>query len=252
MTEVFFLNVLDPNLTDGFDFPVDSWVVRWNKIKDMITSNHNDIGGLVEVPILYRQEITNDLKYLGYLTFFCEKLNSTHGCLLFWKNNKALKTWMVHLQVPLYPTASQVALFVQLSGGSVIAVTHLKSTKTSEGEKIRVQQIEMIINELKDIESVVLMGDLNSSPIEHNGYAPLVYPIVTSSGYVDAHPQLGFSTWKSRKGIISKMREDYILVKGLKINSSSVVNTKSLLPNEDIPSDHLPIKALIADRLWYK
>lgn len=71
----------------------------------------------------------------------------------------------------------------------VIATTHLKAAKTEEGEKVRLKEMEQLMERIEQIRrhllisrgicaAVLIAGDLNASPECVGSVSPLVYPSI--------------------------------------------------------------------------
>lgn len=157
-----------------------------------------------------------------------------------------------------------VPLKVKAIGQEVLfVVTHLKSTKSQQGEELRERQINLLLKELVRNEGglpVVLTCDLNANPVvNQKGYDPLCYQSLTDPdnlGYQSAYrTALGaepeYTTFKKRESGVNKHTLDYIFLRGgqwkvtqyLKI--PEVVadeNTQyGLVPDWHYPSDHYSI-----------
>lgn len=177
-------------------------------------------------------------------------------------------------------TALAVALEMRVDDGSdstewseweevLFVVTHLKSTKSAEGEQVRRRQIRALLGD-QDGDTplianperlpVVLCCDLNANPVPNQkGYDPLCYEEVTNQmGYRSAYrlamgtePEM--TTFKRREHGVDRHCIDYIFVdddrwnitKFLEIPSSD----KGLIPNWNYPSDHFSI---LVEMTWNK
>jgi len=142
-------------------------------------------------------------------------------------------------------------------------VTHLKSTKSQEGEELRRDQITILLNDLLKNERnlpVLLLCDLNANPVENKkGYAPLCYNAITDEkglAYKSAHvlangQEPSYTTYKLRQHGTDKHVLDYIFIKDgqwnvtqlLSIPTPSDKDQSSLIPNWHYPSDHFSIFA---------
>ena len=142
-------------------------------------------------------------------------------------------------------------------------VTHLKSTKSQEGEELRERQINLLLKELIKNDKnlpVILCCDLNANPVQNKkGYDPLCYNSIIDKdnlGYQSvyklangAEPE--YTTYKLREHGTDKHVLDYIFLKDgkwniyeiLDIPAASDENTESLIPNWHYPSDHFSIMA---------
>ena len=159
------------------------------------------------------------------------------------------------LAVPLkIKNIDQDALFI---------VTHLKSTKSQEGEELRERQINLLLKELVKNEKnlpVILCCDLNANPVQNKkGYDPLCYNSIVNKdnlGYESVYKLANgsepeYTTYKLREHGTDKHVLDYIFLKDgkwniyeiLDIPSASNENKDSLIPNWHYPSDHFSIMA---------
>eukprot|EP01083_Nonionella_stella_P223784 797171_1 len=142
-------------------------------------------------------------------------------------------------------------------------VTHLKSTKTKEGEEWRERQINLLLTELvqnDDNVPVIVCCDLNSNPIKsQKGYDALCYNAICDGlGYESVY-KLGngvepeYTTLKMRESGMDKHVLDYIFIQHdnhWKVNGvldvvksldSEDDNAQSFIPNWCYPSDHFSV-----------
>merc|ERR1711879_48197 len=141
---------------------------------------------------------------------------------------------------------------------------HLKSTKASKGEKMRLQQAQEVRELLKNKfpgRKIILCGDLNGECPERKtvDYEPKAYPWLVAkeggnlkSAYKES---LGkeplFTSWKLRKGKTDKefkytidfvfTSPEVMALSALKMPSEDNFTPGILLPNEKCGSDHLPL-----------
>jgi len=191
----------------------------------------------------------------GVLLLYKEKKFSLCGDVQRINPDNDQKIW--GLAVPLKVSAiGQEVLFV---------VTHLKSTKSQEGEELRERQINLLLGELVKNDKklpVIVCTDLNANPVVNKkGYEPLCYRSLTNPeglAYVSIYKQaLGdepeYTTFKKRETGVNKHTLDYILMKGGKWNVTQYLkipqviadeNTQQgLVPDWNYPSDHYSIMA---------
>ena len=177
------------------------------------------------------------------------------------------KEKVVGLAIPL--------IFKQNDKELMVVTTHLKSTKTDEGEQIRERQIKLLMKELIKNDNnlpMILCCDLNGNPIQNkNGYDPLCYnAIVDENGGIgyksiyrlvnddDKEPE--YTTWKYRKHGTDKHTIDYIFVNDdkkfnivsileiPKVNEDELEEIKALIPSWEYPSDHFSLMTQLTFR----
>ena len=140
----------------------------------------------------------------------------------------------------------------------LFAVTHLKSTKTEQGEQLRERQINLLLKDLiknDDGLPMVLCCDLNANPIKNkHGYGPRTYISMTtgsntlnlSSAYNKGNGgEPEFTTYKKRKNGEDKHTIDYIFLKGdgWRVSKLLSIPSDGMIPNWNYPSDHFSIMA---------
>lgn len=128
-----------------------------------------------------------------------------------------------------------------------LATTHLKAKKPNHA--IRTIQIQQLINHLKSEPNVILLGDFNADPQE-DGISALKNSYYSKSIMEDQH----FTSFKLRE-TEEKRQIDYIWLRSdnneakfdsaLQSYDMSVFDVNRALPNEWMPSDHLPIFATV-------
>jgi len=138
----------------------------------------------------------------------------------------------------------------------VIMATHLKSDKTEEGEKIRMEQVQCLFQELIDVRDIpiILCCDLNANPEKNkNGYDPLCYEELKKVGFESVYVkgrkmEPVYTTFKKREHGVDKHTIDYIFVKNIPCQVTHLLhiphiedNSSSLIPNWYYPSDHFAI-----------
>ena len=147
----------------------------------------------------------------------------------------------------------------------LFVVTHLKSTKSQEGEELRERQINLLLNELVKNDKnlpVILCCDLNANPVQNKkGYDPLCYNSITNKdnlGYESVYKLANgsepeYTTWKLREHGTDKHVLDYIFLKNGKWNIDSLLSIpeasgdlEALIPNWHYPSDHFSIMAQLS------
>jgi len=143
----------------------------------------------------------------------------------------------------------------------LFVVTHLKSTKSAEGERVRRQQIRALLGDQDggpplisnpDRLPVVLCCDLNANPVPNQkGYDPLCYEAITNQmGYrstyrvaMGTEPEM--TTFKRREHGVDRHCIDYIFVDDERWSVSHFLqipdSENGLIPNWNYPSDHFSI-----------
>ena len=230
------------------------------------------------------------LRQLGYCSHYTAKPNSPckivsphsgleDGCALFWRSDTVAMKQIESLNYNAYtpegkPTGSksnQVAILatLQVKGATpiVAAVTHLSAAKTAEGEHVRAQQMQELLQNLARYKLPCIVGlDMNAEP-GGNKYAAEAYPLAISkkinlgeheaplrSAYAEVMgTEPSWTTWKKRSGN-GKTGEvshtiDYVLI------SEQIECTRVLMPPADVdvvperlpgwsyPSDHVALLA---------
>lgn len=146
------------------------------------------------------------------------------GCALFWKTNtfdlvdKARKSFSTGTQVHLLATLKHKA-----SGKIIlVAVTHLKASKSEENAKIRgLQSAELwdILREkaasIADKEAcdvpIIVLGDFNAEPDEAAVETFVASTDESIASFASAYPvDLPYSTWKTRGPKVVRRVIDYI------------------------------------------
>lgn len=270
-----------------------AWSARSALLLEEVTRYAPDIIALQECDH-YDDFFLPELRKLGYEGLFVPKPASlcrqvserSDGCALFFRTRlfKLVASSSFSYASPSNPPSkalNQVALLAVLQPVApyalspiIVATTHLKASKTLEGERIRCSEISQLLDALEQCASslsapaaVILAADLNASP-QHQaarlGYDALVLPCVQSSAlrlrsaYNDDLPspaQEVWTTWKIRRrgNKDQEVRHciDYILysrdllraVQVLGLPSDDAVGPRRL-PSAIYPSDHL---SLVAD-----
>lgn len=279
-----FTSVPHPEIT--LDFNLRKW-----RIIEVLLENLTDVIAMEEVDQFHGffQPI---LDIVGYDGLFVPKPCSpcipvgwySDGCALFWKRG-VLE--LVRQESGSYKHCNQVykiATMKHFETGCimVLAVTHLKSGKGIEIEKIRRAQVKELRSHIDRVASVaskesggvemknipvVIMGDFNSDPTEDQS---CIWEISSSSTpdknvvdgsdehscFASAYPinpeeMSYFTTWKIRGDKTQKRVIDYIFynnAEGIKCSQIlSIPNQdemeESRLPGLKYPSDHLAIGA---------
>jgi endonuclease/exonuclease/phosphatase family metal-dependent hydrolase len=195
------------------------------------------------------------------------------GCALFWKKETFELVSERRLEYRI--GISQVLLLATLrhraSGKCILAaVTHLKAQQSEQNEKLRLVQVEELLEHvngaLERLEqaegkvTVLIMGDLNADPpSEIKSGESSVQRVLSATSKRDLKfqstygidpPQEGFYTsWKTRGGTTAKRIIDYIFYSGgvkcthtLSIPKEGEIE-KAKLPGLRHPSDHMMIAA---------
>ncbi|RHZ06718.1 hypothetical protein DYB31_013716, partial [Aphanomyces astaci] len=216
----------------------------------------------------------DQLDRLGYSGHFAAKRESPclecsdlpDGCAIFVNRLKHLH--IKHMCAPRYEhddgsgavlPSNQLALVAHVLQNEqslvVVACTHLKSTKSHEGEVIRLSQAKQLHAHVlrhggADIPTIIC-GDFNATPDDNDKYAAQAIPAMLDLGWTSAYAQAGstpnYTTWKTRPGVESKHVIDYIFhndkVQLLRVVDAPEDVEPSGLPSLRYPSDHI---ALIA------
>eukprot|EP01084_Bolivina_argentea_P231761 390738_1 len=171
-------------------------------------------------------------------------------------NMKKNKEKITALAVPLVFTLKN-----NIQKEILFIVTHLKSTKTQQGEELRERQINLLLKELIKNENglpMILCCDLNANPIKNKkGYEPLCYNSITNKnnlGFESVYKLANgnepeYTTFKLRPHGEDKHVLDYIFIKPKTCwNINKVLdipnkNSEELIPNWWYPSDHFSIVA---------
>ncbi|RQM25042.1 hypothetical protein B5M09_010343 [Aphanomyces astaci] len=216
----------------------------------------------------------DQLDRLGYSGHFAAKRESPclecsdlpDGCAIFVNRIKHLH--IKHMCAPRYEhddgrgaalPSNQLALVAHVLQNEqslvVVACTHLKSTKSHQGEVIRLSQAKQLHAHVlrhggADIPTIIC-GDFNATPDDNDKYAAQAIPAMLDLGWTSAYAQAGstpnYTTWKTRPGVESKHVIDYIFhndkVQLLRVVDAPEDVEPSGLPSLRYPSDHI---ALIA------
>jgi mRNA deadenylase 3'-5' endonuclease subunit Ccr4 len=268
----------------GFTRPVKHISERTIQILSELISSNADIIFIQECDIFHR--ILNIMmKSGGYIGIFHPKPNGPcfettgiqDGCAVFIKYQKFR---ILSVECFQYIHRKEIANAedgrtryedtIESQGGILVAVkwkrgtvilvtTHLKSTKTEEGEQIRLRQFTQLQDHIdmfaraNNTREIIIGADLNASPKE-NKYAPRTYDLLTAYGYVCAYCEFynkeHFTTLKYRikDGEPVKAEDiiDYILHSRegrlRPVRLLGLPNRMSIsdgLPSDEYPSDHL-------------
>ena len=262
-------------------------VVQWNILADGLSGNCEDLGGFTHssfsseiIKWEYRKPLiikhlkdlnpdiiclqeadcwVNDLEkeFSDYDYIFNPKENSKcgnkpDGCVLIWKKNV-----LTLISKKLIEQSIIAELFHIKSNSKILcATTHLKHTKTWEGETIRLNQLTKLLNEISSTNSstnnVILCLDANTTPNYTSEMGqPLCYDKMIEEKYKSSYKELLFgkepeyTTYKERGDIINRWTIDYIIYK-----CSDWIPIECLyfedpykdfvpIPNADFPSDHI-------------
>lgn len=252
--DVMHWNILADELAKDFGSINDS-ELSWDKRFPLIMENISgkDIISLVEVSESKWFDIKSALspEYTG--VYRCKMgADSKDGCAILWR----IRKFSYSSDYCRALSGSQIILTVYLmhrSSGERIAVssTHLKHTKTEEGEEFRLKQYEIVKTQYPMTgANVILCADLNSEPIYNGSYKPLVYGEVVKR-WDDCFA--GGRALTNREPTTHKIRvkdgkeekhvrvEDYILSKktnNIKLIDVEMSQAEGPLPTPEFPSDH--------------
>ncbi|KNC49077.1 nocturnin [Thecamonas trahens ATCC 50062] len=214
------------------------------------------------------------LAKVGYEGVFLKKANSPclqfcdleDGVALFVRSSKLRLAAVEQIS---FPDANQVALLARAelpeSGRALtLAVTHLKATKSAEGENIREGQAVHLLAKAKAFMQagagdapLVVCADLNAAP--HDAKYPakawramMAADLELASAYggrsADSEP--AYTTWKLRPGKEAKHTIDYIFYQpaALTVSSTLAIPAEDVvvdvrLPSWEYPSDHFALAA---------
>eukprot|EP00301_Raphidiophrys_heterophryoidea_P021746 c6082_g1_i1.p1 GENE.c6082_g1_i1~~c6082_g1_i1.p1 ORF type:complete len:333 (+),score=51.20 c6082_g1_i1:86-1000(+) len=257
----------------GFACPehVLVWEQRREKILQEITRFEPDIICLEELD--HYDWFEQQLQSVGFKGDYSPRPGKADGTAIFHRTSLFDSTEVAPV---VYTGSSQVALIKALklrsnSSPIIVAATHLKADKTTEGEETRHKQLTELLSHIsKRLESqpstpVILTGDFNAQPIACSYTPPTVYNYTLSHpiGFASAYAGLSnnktepsFTTWKVRVGDYkageAKMTIDYIMYSAKKFRCTHVLSLpseadigKTALPCEAYPSDHLAILAVL-------
>ncbi|KAH9061653.1 hypothetical protein Ae201684P_020988 [Aphanomyces euteiches] len=211
----------------------------------------------------WMQTHLSDLGYAGHFVSkphspCLEYSNNADGCAIFLNRAKGLH--MKHMCSPRYDLedgspSSQIALIGKIyqydSPLFVVACTHLKATKTAEGEALRLSQVKQLHTHMLEHGDIpmIICGDFNAEPQDVDEVPALAIPEMLQCGWKSAYAVAGseYTTWKIRPGVESRHVIDYIFYND-KLTLLSVVDAPTeiddcRLPSLKYPSDHI---ALIA------
>ena len=260
------------------------WEVRkWRLLEEVLRADA-DVIAMEEVDH-YADWFAPRLEQAGYVGTFLKKPNSPclkfsdleDGCALFVRTGVARIENVQHVQ---YTDSNQVAIIAHLvitksrqsskeesqqqeSGQEksiVVAVTHLKASKSESGEEVREAQVRELLEALASTRAdlggevpLFVCADLNAAP-KDGKYQARAYPAVFSSPGLDlasayACPEEpAFTTWKLRPGSEAKHTIDYIFytpgaaeVTSLWSIPEADVIVDTRLPSFEYPSDHFAL-----------
>lgn len=204
------------------------WATRKAKIIATIEDYDPDVIALQECD--HFDEIAKELRYTGYFAMKPATVatGNPEGVALFVRQCYAPKVTRCHSFTYVDREgrpANQPALIVELRTSDIrciVATTHLKATKTPEGEAIRQHQIGQLLSYIARIRRtpdtpVILLGDLNAMPVaDPEVGAPLTYNTLINSdlGFKSAFNTALPTTIKSRGGKQTSRCIDYIMYAG--------------------------------------
>jgi len=178
-----------------------------------------------DVLVLVELDHYEDIRFVlqedfGYQSVWKKKNKNfyTDGTGIFWKKDKfdsrkmykkpltkklgsPKETDQVFVAVELFPSKESGENFVPF----VVGGCHLKSTKASKGENIRLDQCKQIMDILnKEFggRPVILGADMNAEAISRN-YDALAYPYIVENGMISAYASVlrkepEYTSWKFR------------------------------------------------------
>jgi mRNA deadenylase 3'-5' endonuclease subunit Ccr4 len=143
----------------------------------------------------------------------------------------------------------------------VVATTHLKATKTLDGERVRLDQVTALLARIsafaseRAINTVIFTADLNAQP-DSPVYPALAYPTVlahplgltSAYGLAGASSEPAYTTWKVRPpSHEARMTIDFIFFTSATLSLVATYQLPELeypgLPNALYSSDHLALAA---------
>ncbi|CAK4108956.1 unnamed protein product [Aphanomyces euteiches] len=242
------------------------WTYRRSLIVAEIERFAPDVICLQELDHMdWMQTHLSDLGYAGHFVSkphspCLEYSNNADGCAIFLNRAKGLH--MKHMCSPRYDLedgspSNQIALIGKIyqydSPLFVVACTHLKATKTAEGEALRLSQVKQLHTHMLEHGDIpmIICGDFNAEPQDVDEVPALAIPEMLQCGWKSAYAVAGsepaYTTWKIRPGVESRHVIDYIFYND-KLTLLSVVDAPTeiddcRLPSLKYPSDHI---ALIA------
>lgn len=250
------------------------WHFRRWRILEEIVMYDPDIITLVELD--EGEDLMTDLKPLGYEMIYIEKgfhnnekEEKSDGTGIFWKTSmfevvdKEARQTSVEKPGKPGTTLSQVYNVVALkprNGGLALAICglHLKSTKSQEGEDIRVKQMNEVITLLTERfmhYPVLICGDFNGSLVEMAGkdgedIEPKAVNVAIEAGFRSLYANVAgqdphYTSWKSRKGKTFKYTIDYLLGS----ESFSPKAVLGMVPDDLVPAHHFPNFRSASDHL---
>ncbi|KAK3287212.1 hypothetical protein CYMTET_5268 [Cymbomonas tetramitiformis] len=204
---VLQFNVLADSLCNTQAFPVaPPACLEWEERKFLLLEELSKYGPdiiCMEECDKFDEWFSPQLAALGYSGHFTKKQGrGDDGCAMFYRHDKFECVNCVGAPIGSH---TQVFMIMQLKpkdGGKhiMVATTHLKATKSTEGEQMRHEQIHFIMEALSEASSnctephvKVLTGDLNASP-DSPKYEALVYPAMLNFqklGFVSAYSYPG-------------------------------------------------------------
>ncbi|KAF0692056.1 Aste57867_16800 [Aphanomyces stellatus] len=209
----------------------------------------------------------------GYVGHFVSKPHSPclevsdapDGCAVFVRKSKGFH--MHHICSERFHDAdgkpgNQIALIVHVTvvddeiAPFLVVCTHLKSTKSREGEALRAIQVEQLLEHLERDHAhlpMVVCGDYNATPDTNDEYPALAVPRMADAGfqsaYAVAESEPRYTTWKVRPGNESRHVIDYIFFKGdaelVSVVDAPIEIDDCRLPSLRYPSDHIALVATI-------
>jgi endonuclease/exonuclease/phosphatase family metal-dependent hydrolase len=247
--------------------------VSWNHRRPLLVEEMSaldpDIICLQDVDHI--NDINDALSPLGYESWFVRdpsaiaKTEGQHvfraGPAVFWKKDRAeLQMWE---SVPL-SMEEGTALVTRLNVGDVpliVVSTRLKPGCNATQEGRRWSQVtDLVVRLSREDETiaVIFAGNLESHYEEIDGgesdvpFDPKVVPAMRFAGFRSAYePFPSYTTWAGRTNRDFKATVDYIFMKGpIAVRrfwdvpaESHVADYPERLPNDNTPSDHLPLCA---------
>ncbi|OMJ94199.1 hypothetical protein SteCoe_2683 [Stentor coeruleus] len=222
------------------------WEHRRQKIIQKLKNFSSDILCLQEIDH-YHDFFKLELENLGFYGIYQQRGKMYHdGCCIFYKNNiKNLERYKIN-----FPE-HQNAIGVLLDFNNILFyVFSIHLNPNINNDHIRKHQIETLINYISILKPypVLICGDFNNDPSSIAYKTIYNNSIGLKSIFLNNEPE--FTTIKFNK-TLHKKTVDYIWIRDFKVISSELFPNKNTisetgLPNEDFPSDHLALYAMIS------
>jgi hypothetical protein len=278
-----FSEIPNPNVALNFSLR------RWRLIQVILGGGVQDVRSELSPPFdlialeevdRFRGFFSPILRMFGYSGIFAPKPYSpgvqmgwySDGSSLFWKTS-AFE--LLSERRMGYRIGNQVFLLAALRHCAsqkciVVAVTHLKASRSEKNEKMRCKQVEELLEQvhqmteqLKEKEgnvSVLIMGDFNADPPQYipseessvRGVLDFERNGLSFQSAYDLDPERNdlYTTWKTRGAKTAKRFIDYIFHAKSGVKCTDILSIpkeedveEAKLPGLRYPSDHLMIAA---------